>query len=47
MKILQFCMISACILALSGCFHEKEKAPAKPIEAIKVAPLPDISPAKK
>ena len=46
MKILQFCMISACVLALSSCFHEKEKASGKPAEAVKVTPSPEAPPAK-
>ena len=45
MKILQFFMISACVLALSGCFEEKKEAPAKPAPAVKV--VPEAPPVKK
>ena len=47
MKILQMCMISAFVLALSGCLEEKKEVPAKPAPAVKVAPSPEAPPAKK
>ena len=47
MKILQFFMIGAFALALSGCLDEKKEAPAKPAPAVKVAPSPEAPPAKK
>ena len=47
MKILQFFMISAFALALSGCLDEKKEAPAKPASAAKVAPSPEAPTIKK